>query len=116
MSITTKPGDEGMTSLLFGRRVHKCDDRVFACGAVDELSASLGVARSLILKSDPLQAAKILKIQNHLIVLMSEIMVLSADWERFKESKASLLTPLEIEWLETLIQELETQVAPSKSW
>lgn len=30
MSITTQKGDEGMTSLIGGQRVRKCDDRVEA--------------------------------------------------------------------------------------
>ena len=48
MSIATKKGDWGMTSLLFNRRVSKCDPRVEACGAVDELNAALGLARATI--------------------------------------------------------------------
>ncbi|MBO7392111.1 MAG: ATP:cob(I)alamin adenosyltransferase, partial [Verrucomicrobia bacterium] len=48
MSITTKTGDEGMTSLFYGTRVPKTDLRVQSCGTVDELSAAMGVARSLM--------------------------------------------------------------------
>ncbi|MBR5977900.1 MAG: ATP:cob(I)alamin adenosyltransferase, partial [Verrucomicrobia bacterium] len=42
MSITTKTGDEGMTSLFYGTRVPKTDLRVQSCGTVDELSAAMG--------------------------------------------------------------------------
>ncbi|HTX73485.1 MAG TPA: cob(I)yrinic acid a,c-diamide adenosyltransferase [Rectinemataceae bacterium] len=45
MSIVTKTGDEGLTSLLSGERVWKDDLRVEAYGTVDELSAVLGLAR-----------------------------------------------------------------------
>ena len=45
MSISTKKGDEGMTDLMYGRRVSKTEIRVEAGGAIDELNASLGLAR-----------------------------------------------------------------------
>ncbi|MEX0621566.1 MAG: cob(I)yrinic acid a,c-diamide adenosyltransferase [Candidatus Woykebacteria bacterium] len=44
--IYTKSGDKGETSLIFGSRVSKDDPRVKAYGAIDELNASLGLARS----------------------------------------------------------------------
>lgn len=47
MKIYTKTGDAGDTGLFGGPRVSKDDARVEACGAVDELNAALGVARSL---------------------------------------------------------------------
>ena len=37
-SIATKTGDDGSTSLLFGRRVSKTDMRIVANGRVDELN------------------------------------------------------------------------------
>ncbi|MEI6875868.1 MAG: cob(I)yrinic acid a,c-diamide adenosyltransferase [Spirochaetota bacterium] len=45
MSIVTKTGDEGLTSLWSGERVWKDDLRVEAYGTVDELSSQLGLAR-----------------------------------------------------------------------
>jgi len=47
MSIATKTGDAGSTGLAGGTRVSKADLRVEAYGAVDELNASLGFARSI---------------------------------------------------------------------
>ncbi len=47
MSIATKTGDDGSTALIGGVRVSKADLRVEAYGTVDELNATLGVARSL---------------------------------------------------------------------
>ena len=46
MSIVTKTGDQGQTSLMYNRRVSKCDPRVDAYGAVDELNAAIGLARA----------------------------------------------------------------------
>ena len=47
MSITTKQGDGGKTSLVGGIRVSKADLRVEAYGTIDELNAALGFARSI---------------------------------------------------------------------
>src|SRR6188474_2434639 len=47
MKIYTKTGDEGLTGLFGGGRVSKDDPRVEAYGDVDELNASLGVARAV---------------------------------------------------------------------
>ena len=47
VSIVTKTGDKGETSLMYGRRLSKADPRVEAYGCVDELSAALGLARSI---------------------------------------------------------------------
>ncbi len=46
MNIYTKTGDKGQTDLLFGERVDKDDIRLQALGAVDELSAFLGLAKT----------------------------------------------------------------------
>jgi len=45
MKLYTKKGDRGQTSLFSGRRAAKFDPRVAAVGDLDELSASLGLAR-----------------------------------------------------------------------
>jgi cob(I)alamin adenosyltransferase len=47
VSIATKKGDRGKTSLIGGARVSKADLRVEAYGNVDELNAALGFARSI---------------------------------------------------------------------
>ncbi len=45
MSIATKTGDKGETSLLTGERVRKNDKRVEAYGTMDELNSFLGDAK-----------------------------------------------------------------------
>jgi cob(I)alamin adenosyltransferase len=52
MSIATKTGDGGQTSLAGGTRVSKADLRVEAYGTVDELNATLGFARSICTHTD----------------------------------------------------------------
>lgn len=46
MSICTKTGDKGTTSLYTGERVAKNSLRVNAYGTVDEVSSALGLARA----------------------------------------------------------------------
>lgn len=48
MGIVTKKGDHGKTSLYFGGVVSKDHPRVELCGALDELSSFLGVAKCLL--------------------------------------------------------------------
>ena len=48
MAIYTKKGDEGMTSLVSGKRVYKNDQRVEAYGDVDELISYLGLVRCYV--------------------------------------------------------------------
>jgi cob(I)alamin adenosyltransferase len=48
MSITTKKGDRGRTSLCFGAPVSKDNIRLEACGTLDELNSFLGLAKSLV--------------------------------------------------------------------
>ena len=47
MSIATKGGDQGQTSLIGGDRISKADLRVEAYGAIDELTSVMGFARSI---------------------------------------------------------------------
>lgn len=51
MSIATKTGDKGDTSLVGGERVRKTDPRIEAYGTVDELNACIGVALAYMTNS-----------------------------------------------------------------
>ncbi len=46
MSVTTKTGDQGQTSLFTGERIAKDDLRVEVYGIVDSLGSTLGMARA----------------------------------------------------------------------
>jgi cob(I)alamin adenosyltransferase len=52
VSIATRQGDKGQTSLPGGGRVSKADLRVEAYGTIDELNATLGFARSICTNAD----------------------------------------------------------------
>src|SRR5215475_6776110 len=49
-SIATQHGDGGRTRLIGGAQVSKSDLRVEAYGAIDELGAGLGFARSITVR------------------------------------------------------------------
>lgn len=54
--IYTKTGDMGTTSLIGGKRVKKCSLRLDAYGTIDELSAHIGLLRSLLIEDKELTA------------------------------------------------------------
>jgi cob(I)alamin adenosyltransferase len=81
MSIVTKTGDQGETSLMYGRRVPKNDPRVEAYGAVDELTAALGMARAIC--DDKFVAEQIFAVQKDLINVMGELSTLPEDRQRY---------------------------------
>src|SRR3954466_15869403 len=81
MSIATKTGDAGQTSLMYGRRVSKTDPRVDAYGCVDELNAALGLVR--VTAEEPLIAGEVLAIQKELILVMGELATAPADLARY---------------------------------
>ncbi len=71
MKIYTKQGDEGETGLVGGSRIDKDDARIEAYGTVDELCATVGVARSSRL-SAPIES-ELAEIQRDLFTLGAEL-------------------------------------------
>jgi cob(I)alamin adenosyltransferase len=114
MSIVTHNGDDGMTALMYGRRVPKSHPRIEAIGAVDELNAALGVARAAALPA-PVRD-NLLAIQKDLIVLMGETGVAAEDLPRYVKDGYSVVTPGMTARLDALIREIEAQNADFKGW
>lgn len=105
MSIATKTGDEGETSLMYGRRVPKTDARVEAYGSVDELNAALGLARANA--GDTFLAEQILAIQNELVVVMGELATATEDSDRFKRDGFQPTSAAMTDRLTDLVHQLE---------
>ncbi len=105
MKIATKCGDNGTTSLMFGRRVSKSSARVRAYGAIDEFSSALASARALA-KNTPL-AEQILNIQKKLVFLMTELATAPQDYHLLKGKNIKLLDEADLQELETKIEEIE---------
>jgi cob(I)alamin adenosyltransferase len=105
MSIVTKTGDQGETSLMYGRRVLKTHARVEAYGSVDELNAALGLARSVA--SDKFVSEQILAAQKDLIVVMGELATDPQDRQRFLKNGFHLTTSEMVERVTSEIVDLE---------
>jgi cob(I)alamin adenosyltransferase len=105
MSIATKTGDAGETSLMYGRRVRKSDPRVDTYGCVDELNAALGFAR--VTATDPFIAEHLLAIQKELINVMGELATAPGDLDRYAKDGYQLTTNAMVDRLTGIIDELE---------
>ena len=105
MSIVTKTGDKGETSLMYGRRLSKADPRVGAYGCVDELTAALGVARSI--SSDKFISDQIFSAQKDLIVVMGELATAPIDLERYAKDGYQFATPAMVDRISQTIFDLE---------
>ncbi len=105
MSIATKTGDAGETSLMYGRRVPKTAPRVDAYGCVDELNAALGLVR--VTAHDLFIAEHILEVQKELILVMGELATAREDMGRYIKDGYQLTTAAMVDRLTALIDELE---------
>jgi cob(I)alamin adenosyltransferase len=114
MSIATRTGDQGQTSLMYGRRVDKFDPRVETYGTVDELNAALGLARA---QADlPLVKTELLGIQQHLVALMGELAVAAEDRARYAGDKYPKLTPEMLGRLDELVAQIEREKITFDGW
>ena len=111
MRIYTGTGDQGTTGLFGGGRVAKDDLRVEAYGAVDELNACLGVAAAHV-EPGPLR--------EHLYSIQADLFTLGAELGCAPGKEDKLGMPLvsanDAKRLEALIDEIETRLAPLKTF
>ncbi len=114
MSITTKTGDDGTTSLLFGKRVSKTHPRVITCGCVDEFCSALGLCRASCKNKDTQE--HLLRIQQQLVHLMSELSTSNENQSRFHDKHGrDVISTENIDYLNRLIKQKENQT-PFKGW
>ena len=90
---------------MYGQRLSKADPRVDAYGCVDELSAALGLARSIA--SDNFLSDQILAAQKDLIVVMGELATASSDQERYAKDGFHLTTTAMIDRITSIVFDLE---------
>ena len=101
MSLYTRAGDSGQTDLPGGARVSKAHPRVACCGAADELTCALGLARSLCRRADTAGALR--RIQETLIPLAGELAGGSPDRP---------VDQGEVAWLEALTDRAMAEAGP----
>ena len=105
MSIVTKTGDKGETSLMYGRRVSKSDPRVDAYGCVDELTAALGLARAAC--SDKFVSEQIFAVQKDLIIVMGELATAAEDRQRYLKDGFQVTSEKMVHRITAVIVDLE---------
>ena len=110
--IYTRTGDGGQTRLASGAPASKSDPRVEAYGAVDELNATLGLARLHAGQDDTLDAM-LGRIQNELFDLGADLATPSEPppkWEALR------IVASQVERLEAEIDAMNERMAPLDSF
>jgi len=114
MSITTKRGDSGETDLLYGRRIAKTHPRMEALGAVDELTAALGLAR--LSSRDPNGLSLIGSVQQELVSLMGLLACHADDYARYLKDGFATLEQTHVTRLTAAAGEIEAALPPPTDW
>jgi cob(I)alamin adenosyltransferase len=114
MSIVTRTGDDGTTGLMYNRRVSKSDPRVEAYGTIDELNASMGMARAL--STHGFVRDSILGLQLDLVTVMGELATLPEDLPRYQRDGFKVTGPDFIERVEAIIRRIESEGVSYKGW
>lgn len=115
-SISTKTGDDGTTSLIFGRRVPKTDARIVANGRVDELNVRLGMAKAFLPAGEIEARAFVEQVQRNLVNLMGEVAVAPEDWERYASSGMPNFDDALLGVLDARVARLESEGFTYKGW
>lgn len=111
--IYTKTGDAGETALGNGARVAKHSMRVTAYGTVDELNATVGLAR---LYAKDGQDARLATIQNDLFDLGADMCVPDMERDGDAEYPPLRMTADQVERLETEIDAMNKGLEPLRSF
>ncbi|MDA8039839.1 MAG: cob(I)yrinic acid a,c-diamide adenosyltransferase [Actinomycetota bacterium] len=108
-SVSTKRGDSGTTSLLYGGRVRKDSARIECNGAVDEAQAALGLARAHLAaegsRAEDLDDL-VVALERDLWILMAEVATAPRNRHKLVPG-SSLVTAAMVDTLEARVHELE---------
>jgi cob(I)alamin adenosyltransferase len=107
--IYTRGGDAGETGLIGGARVPKDDPRVEAYGAIDELNAHLGQARTVVRDRDLEELFD--RLQSRLFDLGAELAT-----PKGTQKGASAITAAEVKVLEGVIDLYQETLAPLREF
>lgn len=113
MKIYTRTGDEGTTGLFGGGRVPKTHPRVEAYGDVDELSATIGLARAIELM--PRVDEVLVPLQRDLFAIGALLATPDRDKMRRQLEKASI-DERRIRELEHAIDDGDRELEPLKAF
>ncbi|HNR64508.1 MAG TPA: cob(I)yrinic acid a,c-diamide adenosyltransferase [Thermotogota bacterium] len=101
MSISTKTGDQGMTSLWTGERVEKDSVRVEAYGTIDELNSHIGESRHFCESEEA---------QSILLRLQRELFQIAGQLASKDKTYVEPVTDQEVEEITALVHDLEARV------
>jgi cob(I)alamin adenosyltransferase len=107
--IYTRTGDDGTTALGSGARRKKYDLRVAAYGTLDEVNATIGLAR---LHTEGVLDAMLARIQNDLFDVEADLCLA----EKGPGGARMTVTDAQVTWLEQRIDELNAELEPLKSF
>jgi len=110
--IYTKTGDDGSTGLFDGTRVPKDHIRCAAYGDVDELGASLGLARAFV--EDREIDATLLEIQKDLFAIGAQLA--DPKYGTHKTKPKTVITEEKIAAFEKLIDRYQAELPPLKGF
>lgn len=119
MSIATRTGDDGTTSLLYGQRVPKHHPQIEAVGAFDELNVALGAVKPHLAPSNERDAAVhalLLAVQKNLVALMGEVACAETDAARYAASKFEKLAATDVARLDAELAALEARGLRFDGW
>ena len=115
--VYTRTGDSGQTGLVGGKRLPKDHPRIEAYGTVDELNSLIGIVLSFLEQKKAskrsLKLKLILKaIQQKLFDMGSELATLPGDEYEGQVN----LQPEDVNWLEEIIDAMNDELEPLKSF
>lgn len=113
MSIVTKFGDNGRTSLIGGEIVDKNDERIEALGCVDELNSFIGFVISF--SEEDFFNEDLKQIQKDLHLISANIALSKKAPEQI-QNKIKIFNSERIERIEELIVALEKNLPPQNSF
>jgi cob(I)alamin adenosyltransferase len=111
--IYTRTGDDGTTALGTGERRKKYDLRIAAYGTLDEVNATLGIAR-LHTAEDPSLDSALGRIQNDLFDVGADLCTPGKG--KGPGGARLTVTDAQVTWLESEIDRLNAELAPLKSF
>jgi cob(I)alamin adenosyltransferase len=113
-SISTRTGDDGTTSLLYGQRVPKDHPQIEAVGCLDEFNAAVGLAKAFSPRTR--RKAELERIQQDLVALMGEVACAEADAGRHAGSKFGRLGDAELARVDAVVTAIEARKEKFKGW
>ncbi|MGJ8640368.1 MAG: cob(I)yrinic acid a,c-diamide adenosyltransferase [Opitutaceae bacterium] len=114
MSISTKRGDGGETSLLHGDRVSKSNIRIRANGSIDELNSALGLCRAHA--TNGALSVEIRSIQSTLVQVMGELATNRQHQDAYLQRAKAHLVDAQVDSLTHAITTLEAAKGSFKGW